>query len=245
MKFKFLLILITVIPFYAKSDQIYELIKIPNLKLYDSDKNGLKYLVPNKNFSAGLGINSVNCQKLNKDELTEKFQLIKKNISIYEKEFLESINLKFIVICRNLTVSEIPAIGFANPEMKTIILNVKSKEKIFQRVIHHEIFHIIHFNFKELFDDEKWKKLNDPKFDYSLCSTCKQDFALKPLENTNGFFTDYAKTSVSEDMAETFSFLIFDISYSTKKTKTDGILKKKVIFIKEGVLNINRNINLN
>ena len=77
----------------------------------------------------------VNCQKLDEDELKKKFQLIKKNTSVYDIEFFKKVNLRFIVFCKNLTISEIPAIGFANPEMKTIILNVNSKEKIFQRVI--------------------------------------------------------------------------------------------------------------
>tara|TARA_B100000963_G_C22506682_1_gene616349 strand:+ start:341 stop:1078 length:738 start_codon:yes stop_codon:yes gene_type:complete len=238
MKLKFLLILIVIIPFHAKSDQIYELIKIPNLKLYDSDKNGLRYFVPDKNFSAGLGINSVSCQKIDEGKLKKKFQLIQKNTAIYEREFLKKINLKFIVFCKNLTVSEIPAIGFANPEMKTIILNVNSKEKIFQRVIHHEIFHVIHFNFKKFFDNKKWEKFNDSKFNYSLCLNCEKDDGLKPLKKINGFFTGYAKTSVSEDMAETFSFLILYKNYSLKKIKTDEILKKKVDFIKENILNI-------
>ena len=238
MKLKFLLILIIIMPLHAKSDQIYELIKIPNLKLYHSDKNGLRYLVPDNNFSAGLGINRVNCQKLDKDELKKKFQLIKKNTSVYDNEFFKKVNLRFIVFCKNLTISEIPAIGFANPEMKTIILNVNSKEKIFQRVIHHEILHIIHFNFKELFDNNKWKKFNESKFSYTSCLTCRENSGLKPIKKTNGFFTDYAKTSISEDMAETFSFLILDKNYTSKKINTDEILKKKVNFIKKNVLNI-------
>jgi len=200
-------------------------------------------LVPDNNFSAGLGVNSVNCEKLDEDESKKKLQLIKKNTTFYDQEFLKKINLKFIVFCKNLTVSEIPAIGFANPEMKTIILNVNSKEKIFQRVIHHEIFHIIHFNLKEFFDNKKWKKLNDPKFNYSYCLTCEEDDGLKPLKKTNGFFTSYAKTSISEDMAETFSFLILYKNYSSKKIKADKILKKKVDFIKENILNIYQEFN--
>ena len=43
---------------------------------------------------------------------------------------------------------------------------------------------------------------------------------------------------LSEDMAETFSFLILYKNYSLKKIKTDEILKKKVDFIKENILNI-------
>ena len=122
--------------------------------------------------------------------------------------------------------------------MKTIILNVNSKEKLFQRVIHHEIFHIIHFNFKKFVDNKKWERFNDSRFKYSYCSTCEKDDILKPLKRTNGFFTNYAKTSISEDMAETFSFLVSYKNYSLRKIKTDEILKKKVDFIKESILSI-------
>ena len=46
-------------------------------------------------------------------------------------------------MCKNLKVGEINAIGFANPEMKTILLNINVNNKNFERVIHHEVFHII------------------------------------------------------------------------------------------------------
>ena len=124
MKLNLLLILLFVIPFHAKSDQIYELIKIPNLEIYDKDSKGIKYLIAGKNFSAGVGINSVNCEQTKKKQLKRKFSLIKKNMDFYDKNFIKKINLKFVILCKNLTVSDIPAIGFANPEMKTVILNM-------------------------------------------------------------------------------------------------------------------------
>jgi predicted SprT family Zn-dependent metalloprotease len=34
-------------------------------------------------------------------------------------------------------------------------------EKYFERVIHHELFHVIYDGFKELFNDDEWKKFND------------------------------------------------------------------------------------
>ena len=241
MKLNFLLILILLIPFHAKSDQIYELIKIPNLKLYKIDDKGIKFLIADKNFSAGVGVNSVSCEKFAEDKTESIFSLTKKNIDFYSKNFLKKINLKFIILCENLTVSDIPAIGFANPEMKTIILNMNSNEKIFQRVIHHEVFHIIHKNFENHFNNNKWSKFNNSKFKYSQCSTCKKNVGLEILNVTNGFFTKYAKTNVSEDMAETFSFLVINNEYIQKKIDADTILNKKTIFIKENVLKIYEN----
>ena len=51
------------------------------------------------------------------------------------------------------------------------------------------------------------------------------------MNNTNGFLTEYSKSTASEDMAEVFSHLIFK-----KKSKNDPILKKKEIFIKKNIL---------
>ena len=134
----FWFVLILLISFHAKSDQIYELIKIPNLKLYKTDDKGIRFLIADENFSAGVGVNSVNCEKFEESKIKSKFLITKKNIDLYDVNFLKKVNLKFIILCKNLTISNIPAIGFANPEMKTIILNINSNEKIFQRVIHHE-----------------------------------------------------------------------------------------------------------
>ena len=141
-------------------------------------------------------------------------------------------------MCKNLSVSDIPAIGFANPEMKTVILNINAKDKIFQRVLHHEIFHVIHKNFKDNFNESKWMGFNRSGFNYSSCSTCKEYVGLFPLNLTDGFYTNYAKTSVSEDMAETFSFLVLNDEYSRKKIEEDSVLKNKTNFIKKNILKI-------
>lgn len=245
MKLNLFIILILLVPLKVKSDQIYELVKIPNLEFYNNSKKGIRYLTAYKNFSAGIGINSVSCEIPEKNFLKDKFLLTEKNLEFYNEHFLKKINLRFIILCKNLSVSDIPAIGFANPEMKTIILNVNSQEKIFQRVIHHEIFHIIHKNFVEYFDQSKWEKLNDPEFKYSLCSTCKKNNSLSPLRLTDGFFTDYAKSTFSEDMAETFSFLVYDHEYSRIKTTEDSIIEKKTDFIKENILKIYKKFKFN
>ncbi len=241
MKLNSLLILILLISFHAKSDQIYELIKIPNLKLYKTDDKGIRFLIADKNFSAGVGVNSVNCEKFEESKIKSKFLITKKNIDLYDANFLKKVNLKFIILCKNLTISNIPAIGFANPEMKTIILNINSNEKIFQRVIHHEIFHIIHKNFENYFNKNEWTKLNNSEFEYSQCSTCKKDVGLEILNVTNGFFTQYAKTNLSEDMAETFSFLVINNKNIQKKIDDDLIIKNKTIFIKENILKVDEN----
>ena len=75
LKVNFFVVLIFFIFLPVKSDQIYELIKVPNLEVYKKNKNGLIYLIPFRNTSAGVGINSINCEKPNEDYLKDKLSL--------------------------------------------------------------------------------------------------------------------------------------------------------------------------
>ena len=85
-------------------------------------------------------------------------------------------------------------------------------------------------------------KLNNPNFYYSGNSTNPEAFSLAKLSNNNGFFSEYAKYSISEDMAETFSFINSREKYVSEVINLDKILNKKVIFIKEGMSNIEKSL---
>ena len=239
MKLKILILLLFFIIFQSKADQIYELIKIPNLKIYKIDKeSNLRYLTPEKDFLTNSGINNVSCKKSNNHSVKQKYIKSKNELNVFKKEFFEKIKLKYIILCKELKVGEINALGFANPEMETILLNINVNNKNFERVIHHEVFHIIENNYKKFFPDTVWAKFNNPNFYYSGNSASPEAYSLAKLSNTNGFFSEYAKYSIAEDMAETFSFMNSRKKYVSEVINSDKILNKKVIFIKEGMLNI-------
>ena len=243
MKIKILILLLFFIIFQSKADQIYELIKIPNLKIYQIDKeNNLRYLTPKKDFITNSGINNVSCKKSNNYSIKKKYIKTKNELNIFKKKFFKKIKLRYIVLCEELKVGEINALGFANPEMKTILLNINTNDNDFERVIHHEVFHIIENNYKKFFPDTDWVKLNNPNFYYSGSSTNPEVYGLAKLSNTNGFFSEYAKYSISEDMAETFSFINSREKYVSEVINLDKILNKKVIFIKEGMSNIKKSL---
>ena len=84
--------------------------------------------------------------KPNNKSIDEKFKIIKKNLDRYSVDFLDKINLKYIVLCEDLYVSGIPAAGIPNYKMKTIIINIKFNKYNLERTIHHELFHIIMYN---------------------------------------------------------------------------------------------------
>jgi hypothetical protein len=220
----------------ANSNSIYNLIKIPNLEIYElKTPNKLKYFYATKPFRLGVQKNIV-CNNSDKKTYDEKYEIISKNLSRYSKEFLKKINLKYIVMCEDLSISGINTAGIPDHVMKTLIIDLKFNKKYFERVIHHELFHIVNDGFKDLFDENEWKKFNESNFKYADCSTCSKKLGLDTFIDTNGFFTEYSMTIPSEDMAEVFSHLITE----NYKIQDDEILNKKIRFIKEKLNEIDK-----
>ena len=213
----------------ANSNSIYNLIKIPNLEIYElKTPNKLRYFYATKPFRLGVQKNIV-CNNSDQKTYDRKYQIISNNLNRYSKEFLKKINLKYIVMCENLSISGINTAGIPDHVMKTLIIDLKFNEKYFERVIHHELFHIINDGFKKLFNEDEWKKFNEPNFKYAECSTCSKKLGLDTYNKTNCFFTEYSMTIPSEDMAEVYSHLIM----GNYKNSDDKILNEKIKFIKD------------
>jgi len=221
----------------SQADTIYNLIKIPNLEIYKINKsNKLRYLYAKQPFTIGVD-NNINCFSSEKIVLDEKYKIIQKNLNRYNQKFLKKINLKYIVLCEDLSISNINTAGIPDNVMKTLILDVKFNEKYFERVIHHEVFHIINDSFKEIFDEKVWSEFNIKNFKYAECSTCTDKIGLDTYKKTEGFFTEYSRSTASEDMAEVFSHLMIGLSLNN----SDPILEKKIQFIKNNLLKIDKN----
>lgn len=230
-----LILLLTLQINSLKADEIFNLVKIPNLEVYKlNNSNGLKYLNAKKNFTIGFE-NNITCNKPNKNNLEKKFSLISKNLEIYTYDFLKKINLRFIILCEDLYVSRINTGGIPDHKKRSLILDINFNEKYFERVIHHEVFHIIQNSYKNIFDEKIWSDFNDKKFKYAECSTCSDRLGLDLYNETDGFLTEYSQSIASEDMAEVFSFLITDKINIENKTKKDSILFNKVEYIKKGI----------
>jgi len=232
-----LLLIIFITP--VKANTVYNLIKIPNLEIYEiNTKNKLKYFYAVRPFRLGTQKNIV-CSNPNKKDLDTKYKIIHKNLSRYSYDYLKKINLKYIVMCKNLSISELYTAGIPDNVMKTLILDIKFNENYFERVIHHEVFHVMHLQHKEVFNEEEWIKFNNSNFKYAECSTCTKKISLEQYQETNGFFTEYSKSTASEDMAEVYSHMIH-----LKKTKinqirkSDPILNNKISYIENKIMEI-------
>ena len=154
------------------ANTIYELTKIPNLEIYNiKTENKLRYLYAEKPFTIGVD-NNINCFNSSKQNLEKKYTIIEKNLNRYTKDFLKKINLKYIVMCEDLSISGIGTAGIPDNIMKTLIVDIKFNEKYFERVLHHEVFHIINDTYKEIFNEKIWSSFNSREFNYAECSTC-------------------------------------------------------------------------
>ena len=224
----------------SQADTIYNLIKIPNLEIYNlNTSNKLRYLYAKQPFTIGVDKN-INCYNSEKKILDKKYKIIKKNLDKYDQKFLKKINLKYIVLCEDLSISKINTAGIPDNVMKTLILDIKFNERYFERVIHHEVFHIINDSYKELFNEKLWSNFNIKEFKYAECSTCTDKLGLDTYKKTDGFFTEYSRSTASEDMAEVFSHLMI----KSNLNDIDPILKKKIQFIKLNLLKIDQSFSL-
>ncbi|MDA7785622.1 putative zinc-binding metallopeptidase [Candidatus Pelagibacter sp.] len=232
-----LLLIIFITP--LKANTIYNLIKIPNLEIYEiNTKNKLKYFYAVRPFRLGTQKNIV-CSNPKKKDLDAKYKIIHKNLYRYSYDYLKKINLKYIVMCENLSISELYTAGIPDNVMKTLILDIKFNEDYFERVIHHEVFHVMHLQHKEVFNEEEWIKFNNSKFEYAECSTCTKNISLEKYQITNGFFTEYSKSTASEDMAEVYSHMIFLKEKEINQIrKSDPILNNKISYIKNKIKEI-------
>jgi hypothetical protein len=138
-----------------------------------------------------------------------------------------------------LSILGINTAGIPDNIMKTLILDIKFNENYFERVIHHEVFHVINDQYKELFNEGEWIKFNNSKFKYAECSICTEKLGLETYEKTKGFFTEYSKSTASEDMAEVYSHIIFlNKKEINQIRKLDPILNNKISYIENNIKKI-------
>ena len=227
---------------YVKADEIYNLLKIPNLEIYKlKSENNIRYLNTKGDFKIGVNDN-IECNKVNQKNLTDKFSVIEKNLNYYNSKFLKNINLKYIVLCEDLYISDINTGGIPDTKKRTLILDINFNPKYFERMIHHEIFHMIQNSFSNNFNEKIFSSFNSSDFDYAECSTCSDRLNLDLYQNTNGFLTEYSKSIPSEDMAEIFSYLMTYENKINEIIEEDQILRNKVEFIRQGLSKIDGNI---
>ena len=81
----------------VKANTIYNLIKIPNLEIYEiNTKNKLKYFYAVRPFRLGTQKNIV-CSNANKKDLEEKYKIIYKNLNRYSYDYLKKLIIRISI----------------------------------------------------------------------------------------------------------------------------------------------------
>ena len=110
--------------YHVNADEIYNLIKIPNLEIYKlKNENNIRYLNARGEFKIGVDDN-ITCNKTKQQNLKTKFPVIEKNIKRYNSTFLKKIDLKYIVFCEDLFISNINTGGIPDNKNRTLILDI-------------------------------------------------------------------------------------------------------------------------
>ena len=85
-----IIILSLIIFTQSQADTIYNLIKIPNLEIYEiNTSNKLRYLYAKQPFTIGVD-NNINCFNSEKKALDKKYEMIQKNLNRYNQKFLKN-----------------------------------------------------------------------------------------------------------------------------------------------------------
>jgi hypothetical protein len=222
-----------------KLNNIDYLKKIKELENFDFSlysKNRIFLMYAYDNILAGKKDN-IQCNKFNPD--INKINVLIHSLKKYDLDFLNKNNVNYIVLCENLKINNYLAAGFANSNVSTIILDFAIDKDMTERVIHHEIFHMIHSNYNTNFLNKSWSNKNNSNFTYKKCTNCGSEYSTELLDENQGFLTEYSKFSANEDQAEVFSFWMTNINTINIISKNDIILKNKVDILKKFLNEIN------
>ena len=171
---------------------------------------------------------NIKCNKLRNKLNLNKFNIFNNSMQKYNLQFLQKINMNYIIFCENLTINDILTAGIPNPSVSTLILDFVFDDKFFERAIHHEIFHMIQSNYDVDYLNSEWKTQNATDFTYAGCSTCARNFDLNLMNENIGFITKYSQASANEDQAEVFSVWMTNKVVFYSAISNDEILKKKI-----------------
>jgi len=219
---------------------------IPSKKVYST--KGIDVLIATKDFQSKSKFTCLKSTSNFRDELN----ILRREIEIYPVSFLKNSGLKYVMICENISDSEVNPVGIApghfDQSPGVFYINIsevnsyKKKEKvgIIKHVFHHEFYHVIDAALTKIYVDDEWNKLN------------KQSYSDKLLIDRNvidnsvkGYISKYARNNVAEDKAELFAFMISQHKKFKKTLANDEILLKKSKLMIKRLKGISKEIDKN
>lgn len=177
-----------------------------------------------------------------KEVVEEALPGLKAALSKYPHEVPHAAGLRKIILGANLKASGVHIGGYSYPPSHALILEIENGDKrgFPSRTMHHEIFHLIDRAILGQFSkqDVIWLRLNGPAFrGYQMGDgwnwmANQQPGKARPTAE-RGFVSPYSMSSVQEDKAEVFGFLMDDPAALKTMADGDAIIRAKVERIKQ------------
>lgn len=155
-------------------------------------------------------------------------------LSAYPKEFLKRSGLKRLLVARGLERNGQPWGGFAirsGPQTGTLLVSLGSLSWA-AIAIHHEVFHLTQVTSAARGRLSGWRSCNPQGFVYA------SEDAIDHARARVATVTEYARTSVEEDQAETFAWAMVDAAFTEQQSKQDEGIACKVKLVRESVKNV-------
>jgi hypothetical protein len=164
--------------------------------------------------------------------------------AMYPPALLTATHVEHVALCRRIEVADgdMSAAGMALLDQHRILVSVGAFEQLshdltIDRVIHHELFHLLDYAGEHYYADREWLGLNPPKFAYVDPEMQYRDRDLATARPF-GFVRSYATQNEAEDRASTFELVFAQPAELCAIAAKDPIVAKKVALIKKRIAKV-------
>lgn len=209
---------------------------------------------PTKNFDDFKEHGSIRGRSALPSELKFAAAELKKAFDKYPDKFIRFTGLRKLVLCADLKFRGVRAGGFVFFGEKIMYIDAKHAKRLgknFERMVHHEFYHLVDLIDDGLMDhDAEWTGLNHKNAHYGQGGlSMAGDLSLKyariskpgflkmygtPIDqSTPGFLSIYGTASPAEDKAEYFGNMMTRYSQVQNYANRDEVIQKKMSLMKD------------
>jgi hypothetical protein len=165
------------------------------------------------------------------------YQSFDEEIAKYDKKFLKSAGLKRVILVDDITMNSNgqAVLGFADILTGDLYLNIdgaRAQTGLIKSTIHHEIGHMAFYAAygSSMYDLQSWPSVSN----YSETTSSYSSGYSFPVD---GYVSTYAQTSVAEDMAEVYSYIMTDEYNGDLQSaiEADSVIAQKVTNVKSAI----------
>ncbi len=155
-------------------------------------------------------------------------EIVAEELARYPSGFLAEHRLLRVVLVGDLTEAGLPIPSLPNLE-QSLVLDVDGSEPFLRRLIHHEVYHFVDYAVDDQVKrDPAWQALNERYFVYGSGGRfVRHGSASRFGSGGRGFVTEYARSGLEEDKAETYAFLLTAPAKMRRRMAADATLEKK------------------